>query len=94
MYNEANKNNKDDIIIILYRKPQNIKNEDENNKEINNLFMWKSISFSQIKDYPKLNFVINKVNKSMPKIEIFVNRTIASGNENAYSNLGSKICIK
>ena len=59
--------------------------EDENNKE--RIFMWKSISFSQIKGYPRLKFVTNRVIKSMPRIEIFGNSAIVPGNENAYSNL-------
>lgn len=69
------------------------KNEDymerNSDRESDHIYMWTSISFSQIKGYPRLNFVIDKVNKSMPKVEIFRNRVVVSGNENAYSNLGS-----
>ena len=68
--------------------------KDKNNKkgnsdrESDHIYTWNSISFSRIKGYPRLNFIIEKLDRSMPKVEIFRNRVIAIVSENAYSNLG------
>ena len=51
-----NGNFKNNNVAEIFNQDNTVTNEDKNDKETNNLFMWNSISFSQIKGYTRLNF--------------------------------------